>query len=61
MQRVKVAYQYHSKNIAEYVLETVEQQELLTRLGCHTLQGYLLGKPMPAELLVKSLTASRHL
>ncbi len=46
--------------VAEGV-ETAEQQELLTRLGCHTLQGYLLGKPMPAELLIKSLTALRHL
>lgn len=45
------------KIVAEGV-ETAEQQELLTRLGCHTLQGYLLGRPLPAELLVKSLTAT---
>ena len=44
------------KIVAEGV-ETAEQQELLTRLGCHTLQGFLLGSPLPAELLVKSLTA----
>ncbi|UVM48722.1 EAL domain-containing protein [Pseudomonas sp. B21-015] len=45
------------KIVAEGV-ETVEQQELLTRLGCNTLQGYLLGIPLPAELLLKSLTAT---
>ncbi|WP_298186463.1 bifunctional diguanylate cyclase/phosphodiesterase [uncultured Pseudomonas sp.] len=45
------------KIVAEGV-ETAEQQALLTRLGCHTLQGYLLGKPMPAELLIKNLPVS---
>lgn len=45
------------KIVAEGV-ETAEQQELLTRLGCHTLQGYLLGSPLSAELLVKSLPAT---
>ncbi|OIN12768.1 putative bifunctional diguanylate cyclase/phosphodiesterase [Oceanisphaera psychrotolerans] len=38
------------KIVAEGV-ETPEQQELLTRLGCNTLQGYLLGKPAPADVL----------
>ncbi len=42
------------KIVAEGV-ETTEQQQLLTRLGCNTLQGYLLGRPLPAELLIKSL------
>lgn len=39
--------------VAEGV-ETAEQQAFLTRLGCHSLQGYLLGRPMTAE----SLTAA---
>ncbi|NEK32480.1 EAL domain-containing protein, partial [Rhizobium leguminosarum] len=33
--------------VAEGV-ETAEQQAFLTRLGCHSLQGYLLGRPMTA-------------
>lgn len=33
--------------VAEGV-ETAEQQRFLGELGCHILQGYLLGKPMPA-------------
>jgi diguanylate cyclase len=36
--------------VAEGV-ETPQQQALLTRLGCDTLQGYLLGKPGPADML----------
>ena len=36
--------------VAEGV-ETPEQREFLTRLGCHMLQGYLLGRPVPANEL----------
>ncbi len=36
--------------VAEGV-ETHEQREELTRLGCDSLQGYLLGRPMPADAL----------
>ncbi|MDE1942674.1 MAG: EAL domain-containing protein [Betaproteobacteria bacterium] len=36
--------------VAEGV-ETHEQKEFLTRLGCHMLQGYLLGRPVPAHEL----------
>jgi diguanylate cyclase len=36
------------KIVAEGV-ETTEQQEFLTRLGCSSLQGFLLGRPMPAD------------
>ena len=36
------------KIVAEGV-ETEEQREFLTRVGCDALQGYLLGRPMPAE------------
>ncbi|WP_460069466.1 EAL domain-containing protein [Pseudomonas sp. H2_E05] len=34
--------------VAEGV-ETDMQQRFLTRLGCNSLQGYLLGHPLPAE------------
>src|SRR5690606_11459968 len=33
--------------VAEGV-ETQAQQEFLTALGCHSLQGYYLGRPVPA-------------
>lgn len=34
--------------VAEGV-ETDRQQDFLTRLGCNSLQGYLLGHPLPAD------------
>ena len=34
-------------------VETKEQAEILLRLGCHQLQGFLLGRPMPAIELEK--------
>ncbi|KHK53781.1 membrane protein [Ralstonia sp. A12] len=42
--------------VAEGV-ETAEQQAFLTRLGCDSLQGYLLGRPMTAELLSATTTS----
>jgi EAL domain-containing protein (putative c-di-GMP-specific phosphodiesterase class I) len=39
--------------VAEGV-ETQEQQEFLTRIGCTSLQGFLLGRPGPAEALSTS-------
>lgn len=44
-------------NIVAEGVETAEQQELLTRLGCNALQGYLLGSPVPADQLSRSVTA----
>jgi len=38
--------------VAEGV-ETVQQQALLTTLGCDFIQGYLLGRPMPLEDFVE--------
>ncbi|MCA3783630.1 EAL domain-containing protein, partial [Burkholderia sp.] len=34
--------------VAEGV-ETTAQQQFLTKLGCNSLQGFLLGRPMPAD------------
>jgi EAL domain-containing protein (putative c-di-GMP-specific phosphodiesterase class I) len=34
--------------IAEGV-ETQEQRDFLTGLGCHSFQGYLFGRPLPIE------------
>ncbi|MFS2221070.1 putative bifunctional diguanylate cyclase/phosphodiesterase [Pantoea sp. B65] len=45
---VTVAQRLNLRIVAEGV-ETTEQQQLLTGLGFDSLQGYLLGKPMPAD------------
>ena len=37
-------------------IETKDQQEFLTALGCNEGQGYYLGKPMPAEELADLIT-----
>jgi len=42
--------------VAERV-ETDKQQDFLTRLGCDSLQGYLLGQPVPAEQFMSKLQA----
>ncbi|MCA3922584.1 EAL domain-containing protein, partial [Burkholderia sp.] len=36
------------KIVAEGV-ETTAQQQFLTKLGCNSLQGFLLGRPTPAD------------
>ncbi|HUB20478.1 MAG TPA: EAL domain-containing protein [Acidobacteriaceae bacterium] len=40
-------------NIVAEGVETREQQEYLTRLGCSSLQGYLLGRPVAADQFVQ--------
>jgi len=42
--------------VAEGV-ETTQQQDFLTRLGCNGLQGYLLGHPLPAEAFMADIAA----
>lgn len=46
--------------VAEGV-ETREQQEFLTRLGCDSLQGFLLGHPMSAERFMQAAVAAGDL
>ncbi|RCL21729.1 histidine kinase [Pseudomonas sp. AFG_SD02_1510_Pfu_092] len=45
--------------VAEGV-ETDKQQAFLTRLGCDSLQGYLLGQPVPAEQFMGKLQTLRQ-
>jgi len=40
--------------VAEGV-ETPEQQEFLTKLGCNSLQGFLLGRPMSADAFLEAV------
>lgn len=46
--------------VAEGV-ETSEQREQLVKLGCSSLQGYLLGRPMPAKELERHLRSGSDL
>jgi diguanylate cyclase len=43
--------------VAEGV-ETLAQQEFLTRLGCNSLQGFLLGRPMPADRFLENICSN---
>jgi len=51
---IVVAHSLKLAVIAEGV-ETEEQSALLRSLGCDAMQGYLFGRPMPAEAFVKLL------
>ncbi|SDU34277.1 MULTISPECIES: putative bifunctional diguanylate cyclase/phosphodiesterase [Pseudomonas fluorescens group] len=46
--------------VAEGV-ETGAQQDFLTKLGCDSLQGYLLGHPMPAERFMQDVVRGQRL
>lgn len=46
--------------VAEGV-ETNMQQDFLTRLGCNSLQGYLLGQPLPADTFMSAIVARERL
>ena len=45
--------------VAEGV-ETNTQQNFLTKLGCNSLQGFLLGHPLPAERFMADITAAEQ-
>ncbi|MEE1865961.1 MULTISPECIES: putative bifunctional diguanylate cyclase/phosphodiesterase [Pseudomonas] len=45
--------------VAEGV-ETDRQQNFLTRLGCDSLQGYLLGQPLPPERFIADIERAGH-
>jgi len=51
---VQLAKQLNLNVVAEGV-ETVEQAELLTEVGCTTLQGYLFGTPKPESAIFELL------
>ncbi|MEG2382384.1 MAG: EAL domain-containing protein [Oscillospiraceae bacterium] len=53
---ISMAKQLGTETVAEGV-ETLEQVQLLTELGCDIVQGYYFAKPMPTEELKKILIA----
>ncbi|MBB1202451.1 bifunctional diguanylate cyclase/phosphodiesterase [Enterobacteriaceae bacterium 89] len=55
---VALAKTLNLRVVAEGV-ETPEQRDFLTRLGCSTLQGYLLGKPVSADAIGVQQSVSR--
>ncbi|MGM3189163.1 putative bifunctional diguanylate cyclase/phosphodiesterase [Musicola paradisiaca] len=55
---IEMARSMNLEVVAEGV-ETPEQQELLTRLGCYSLQGFLLAPPMPPDHINEQLALPR--
>ena len=55
---IAMAHQLEMEVVAEGV-ETEDQFAVLRRLGCETAQGYLLGRPMPADQFAKLLASVR--
>jgi diguanylate cyclase len=51
---VSLGQKLNLKIVAEGV-ETLAQQEFLIHLGCNSLQGFLLGRPMPAEMFLEAV------
>ena len=55
---VALAQNLHLSVIAEGI-ETEEQRDFLFKLGCHSYQGYLFGRPVPEDQIGK-LVANTH-
>jgi EAL domain-containing protein (putative c-di-GMP-specific phosphodiesterase class I) len=53
---IALAHSLRLKVVAEGV-ETEAQRELLSRLDCDTIQGYLLAEPLPAEEFAERILA----
>ena len=66
IQSVRVLANVLDAQVVAEGLETLEQKELLTKIGCDVGQGFLLGRPMPRDealTLVSShaeKTVARH-
>jgi diguanylate cyclase (GGDEF)-like protein len=56
---IMLAKSIHMKTIAEGV-ETQEQLDILVELGCDEIQGYLLGRPVPAEVFEQKYLKIRN-
>ncbi|EKG38482.1 GGDEF domain-containing protein domain-containing protein domain/EAL domain-containing protein [Pseudomonas syringae pv. avellanae str. ISPaVe013] len=54
---VAVGQALNLRIVAEGV-ETAVQQRFLTHLGCHSLQGFLLGYPLPAQQFLEEIHAA---
>lgn len=54
---VAVGQALNLRIVAEGV-ETAVQQRFLTHLGCHSLQGFLLGYPLPAQQFLEEIRAA---
>ncbi|TFZ32718.1 EAL domain-containing protein, partial [Pseudomonas syringae] len=54
---VAVGQALNRRIVAEGV-ETAVQQRFLTQLGCHSLQGFLLGYPLPAQQFLEEIHAA---
>lgn len=51
---IEIASSLDIEVVAEGV-ETMDHARILRKLGCHTLQGYAFGRPMPADELLRTM------